>query len=166
MKNRKFAHLVFASAALLFRCVLALAAAQNLPPLRDLPLPEARVIGSDDEAEGNLWMRWSGDHRLGYVQGYLTGAFWGYFSACTKVQIAAPSLPALRETCMSQIPAASLTSERYMELVTKFYSKYPQDRALPIRRVLLKLLEPGMTVDGIHKWLDEMIEHQEHPQGK
>ena len=45
-----------------------------------------------------------------------------------------------------------------MARVTEFYTKYPEDRALPMRRVLLKLLEPGMTVDGIlHKWVDNLI---------
>jgi hypothetical protein len=123
-------------------------------------------VGPGDIAQGNLWMSWSVDHRLGFVQGLLEGSYWGYFNACTEAGIAAPSLPDLNEKCMAHIPAAHLTSEEYATMVTEFYSKHPEDRALPIRRLLLKLLEPGMTVDGVHKWLDELIESVRHSQSK
>jgi hypothetical protein len=120
-------------------------------------MPEARV-GPGDVGEGNWWIGWSPDHRLGLVQGLLEGSYWGYFNACTEASVIARSLPDLGDKCLAHIPAAHLKSEEYVALITEFYSKYPQDRALPIRRLLMKLLEPKMSVDGVHKWLDELIE--------
>ena len=87
----------------------------------------------------------------------MDGGYWGYFDACTEARIAAPVSP-LQDKCMAHIPAAHQTSEEYSASVTEFYSKYPQDRALPIRLLLGKFLEPGMTADGVHKWLDDLIE--------
>jgi len=132
--------------------------AQNQTPLRSLPIPEARVNGPTDIAQGDLWMTWSADHRLGYVQGLLEGSHSGYFDACTEAQIAAPTLPRLNDKCMAHIPAARLQSEEYTAMVTEFYSKYPQDRALPIARLTMKLLERDMSIDGVHRWLDKLIE--------
>jgi hypothetical protein len=134
-----------------------LALAQEPPPIRSLPLPDARVSDSYD-AEGNLWIRWSADHRLGYVQGWLEGSYWGHFNACVEAQIAAPTVGGLQDKCMSSTPAARVKSEEYTAEVTEFYSRFPQDRALPMRRLLGKLLERGMTVDGVHNWLDGLIE--------
>jgi hypothetical protein len=135
----------------------ASAVAQTPPPMRSLPMPEARVAPGD-VGEGNWWMGWSPDHRLGLVQGLLDGSYWGYFHACTEASVIARSLPDLQDKCLAHISAAQLKSEQYVALITEFYSKYPQDRALPIRRLLMKLLEPQMSVDGVHKWLDELIE--------
>jgi len=150
--------LTFGSWVLVLLSMIAQATAQEVPPIRPLPLPEARVSGGPESAQGNVWLRLSADHQLGYVQGLLEGTFYGYLHACTKAQIVARSVPHLQEKCMENAPAAHLKSEQYMALVTEFYSKYPQDRALPMRRLLEKLLKPGMTTDGVHKWLDELIE--------
>jgi len=92
------------------------------------------------------------------VQGWMDGSYWGYFDACTEAGIAARANPGIQNKCMAHIQAAHQTSEKYSARVTEFYSKYPQDRALPIRRLLGKFLEPGMTADGVHKWLDDLIE--------
>lgn len=43
---------------------------------------------------------------------------------------------------MEHIPSLHLTPEEYSTKVTEFYSKYPQDRALPIRRLLGKFFDP------------------------
>lgn len=131
--------------------------AQDVPPVRSLPMSEAKVNGGPEFAQGNMWLHWSADHQLGYVQGLMDGSYWGYFDACTEARIAAPSIPKLQDKCMERIPAAHLKPEEYTAKVTEFYSKYPQDRALPIRRLFGKFLEPGMTADGVHKWLDELI---------
>jgi len=139
---------------------------QEVPPIRSLPLADAKVIGGPELAQGNVWLHWSADHQLGYVQGWADGGYWEYFRACTEAQIAAPSIPTLQDTCMEHVPATRLASEAYQAKVTEFYLKYPADRALPIRRVLRKFLEPGMTAEGIHKWLDELIESMRHSSAK
>jgi hypothetical protein len=144
---------------------VGLAVTQEVPP-RPLPLPDARLNGPNDIPQGNLWMGWSADHQLGYVQGWLEGSYWAYFNACTEAKIAAPSVPDIQDKCLEHIPSAHSKSETYSAKVTEFYSKYPQDRALPIRRLLKKILEPGMTVDGVHKWLDELIESVRHSEAK
>jgi len=131
--------------------------AQDLPPIRSLPLADAKVNGGPENAEGHVWLHWSADHQLGYVQGWADGSYWGYFDACTQAQIIAPSLPQLEDECMVHIPTSHLTSQEYSAKVTEFYAKYPEDRALPIRRVLRKFLEAGMTSDGVHRWLNELI---------
>jgi len=152
-------------AALLFG-LLAQSVAQEVPPVRSLPMPEARLNGGPELAQGNVWMSWSTDHRLGYVQGWMDGGYWAYFDACTEARLAAPTVRNLQEKCMEHIPSSHLTPEEYSAKVTEFYSKYPQDRALPIRRLLGKFLEPGMTADGVHKWLDELIESVRHSEAK
>ena len=96
----------------------------------------------------------------------MEGGYWGYFDACTESRLAAPGLRGLQEKCMEHIPSSHLTAEEYSANVTEFYLKYPGDRALPIRRVLGKFLEPGMTADSIHKWLDELIESMRHSSAK
>jgi hypothetical protein len=146
--------------------LFGVALAQDRQPIRSLPIPEARINGPTDIAQGDLWVGWSADHRLGYVQGLLDGTYSGYSDACTEAQIAAPSLPRLNDKCLAHIPTPRLKSEEYTSMVTEFYSRYPQDRALPIKRLVMKFLEPGMTVDGVHKWLDELIESVHRSQAK
>jgi hypothetical protein len=148
---------VFLIAAFLFG-LFGQSIAQSAPPVRSLPMPEARVNGGPEHAQGNVWLRWPADHQLGYVQGWMDGGYWGYFDACTEARLAAPSARGLQEKCMEHIWSSHLTPEEYLAKVTEFYSKYPEDRALPIRRLLGKFLEPDMTVDRVHKWLDDLIE--------
>ncbi len=145
--------------------LLGSGSAQVSKPIRPLPMAEARV-SPGDVAQGDLWIGWSPDHRLGLVEGLLDGSYWGYFQACNEASLAARSVPNLGDRCMEHIPAAHLKSEQYVSLMTEFYSKYPEDRALPMRRLLMKLLEPSMGVDGVHKWLDELIESVRRSQAK
>lgn len=137
--------------------MLAQGKTQDVPPIRALPMADAKVIGRPEFAQGNIWLHWSGDHQLGFVQGWAEGGQWEYRLACTEAQIAAPSVRNVQDKCMEHFPATNMASEEYSARVTEFYSKYPQDRALPIRRVLKKFLESGMTADKIHKWLDDLI---------
>jgi hypothetical protein len=60
------------AAALIFGS-LGLGVAQDVPPVRSLPMSEAKVNGGPEIAQGNLWMHWSADHQLGYVQGWMDG---------------------------------------------------------------------------------------------
>jgi hypothetical protein len=151
--------------AIVLPLLFASSKAQEGPPLRHLPIPEARVNGPSDGAQGNLWMSWSIDYRLGYVQGLLEGNYWGYLSGCTEAR-SAPATPSLGDKCLMQAPAVHLRSEEYAALVTEFYSKYPEDRELPMRHLLLMLLKPGMNVDGVHHWLDQIIESAHRAEGK
>jgi len=144
--------------ALMVGAVVQLGFSQELPPIRSLPLSDAKLSGPEDIPQGTLWMEWATDHQLGYVQGWVDGAYWEYFNACTQAGIAAPSVPDIQQKCLDHIPTRHLSPEAYSAKVTEFYSKYPQDRALPIRRLLEKLLEPRMTADGVHRWLDELID--------
>jgi hypothetical protein len=139
--------------------------AQTAKPIRPLPMADAR-IGPGDIASGNLWVEWSPDHKLGLVEGLLDGSYWGYFQACNEASLAARSVPNIVDKCLEHIPAAHLKSEQYVLLMTEFYSKYPEDRALPMRHLLMKLLEPGMGADGVHQWLDELIESARRSQSK
>jgi hypothetical protein len=157
MRNRYLLSELTLAAALTFG-LLGLSVAQDVPPVRSLPMSEAKVNGGPEFAQGNLWMHWTADHQLGFVQGWMEGSYWGYFDACTEARIAAPTAAGIQDKCMAHIPATHQSSEEYSARVTEFYSKYPQDRALPIRRLLGKFLEPGMTAEGVHKWLDDLIE--------
>jgi hypothetical protein len=149
----------------IFCLLLGSGSAQTLKPIRPLPMSDAR-LGPGDIAQGNLWMGWSPDHKLGLVEGLLDGSYWGYFQACNEASLAARSVPNVGDKCMEHIPAAHLKSEQYVSSMTEFYSKYPEDRALPMRHLLMKLLEPGMSVDGVHKWLDDLIESVRRSQAK
>jgi len=132
--------------------------AQTAPPIRKLPLTDAVIGQNGEEAEGNLWMSWSSDRKLGYVEGLLIGSYWAYNQACTESSLLARSISNLQEDCLSHRPTIRYSSEQYVKLMTEFYSKYPEDRALSMRRLQTKLSEPEMTIDGVHKWLDELIE--------
>jgi hypothetical protein len=127
---------------------------QDQPQLRSLPIPEAR----SGTPQGELWMKWSLDQRLGYVQGFLQGLHEGYRDACVKAGLITPSSPTLADKCIAQIPKIAFTSDQYEDLVTRFYTEYPQDKQLPIHLLLQKLSEPKMTTDGVHKWLDDLVE--------
>lgn len=147
-------------------CVLVGGAvAQTSKPIRSLPMADARV-GPGDVAQGDLWMEWSPDHKLGFVQGLLDGSYWGYFQACNEAGLVARSVPDVVDNCMKHIPTAQLKSEQYVSLMTEFYQKYPEDRALPMRRLLMKLLEPRMGPDGVHNWLNELIESVRRSQSR
>jgi hypothetical protein len=135
-----------------------LSSTQQTTPIRPLPLPDARIGANGEGAEGNEWMNWSADRRSGYVQGVLVGSTWGYLQACAEAGVIAHSVPDLQNDCLKQAPNVRFSAEQYVALMTEFYSKYPQDRALSMRRLLTKLSEPQVTVDGVHKWLDELIE--------
>lgn len=151
--------------AVLVFAALPTALAQNATPVRPLPMPDARV-GPNDVAQGDVWIGWSSDHKLGYVQGALEGAYWGYFNACTQASLLVPHSATLQRDCLAHVPEPHLKAQQYAALMTDFYSNYPQDKALPMHRLLLKLLEPNMHVDGVHKWLDELIESVRKSGGK
>lgn len=157
MKAFKVVNCIFLF-ALVMGGLVQLGLAQEAPPIRSLPLADAKLSGPEDIPQGTLWMEWAADHQLGYVQGWVDGAYWEYFNACTQAGIAAPSVPDIQQKCLEHIPTRHLSVEAYAARVTEFYSKYPQDRALPIRRLLEKLVDPQMTVDGVHKWLDQLID--------
>ena len=145
-----------------FVCLLLLASgiAQDKTAIRSLPLPEARVRPGG-VAEGSLWVQWQTDHKLGYVQGLLGGVDWGYYHACTEASLIA-RLPNLQDECLAKAPAVRLRPDQYVALITEFYSRYPQDRALPIRHLLMKLMEPHTDSEAVHKWLDELIQSVQH----
>jgi len=67
----------FGLIAVLLFGLLARGVAQEVPPVRSLPMPEARVNGGPELAQGNVWMHWSADHQLGYVQGWMDGGYCG-----------------------------------------------------------------------------------------
>lgn len=161
MKSFNFISRQLAPVGLIVLLLVVSGAAQD-PQRRSLPFPDAKG-GPGDVAQGDLWMRWSTDRRLGFVQGFLEGSRSAYVLACGNAESLAPSVPNLNSDCLAQFPPAPLKASEYVRLVTDFYSKYPRDRQLTIRRLIIKLSEPDMTVVGVHKWLDEIVKERERP---
>jgi hypothetical protein len=64
------------------------------------------------------------------------------------------------------LSSSALLAGRVVSVLTTFYTTYPKDQALPINRLFLKLLEPGMTIQQVHHWLDGLIATGEKYHGK
>lgn len=125
-------------------------------PIRLLPFSEVRLGPNGEGAEGILWLSWSQDQRLGFVRGYVQGYSTSWRLACLNASRLEPNVPDLFSRCWKEEGTWPKSYEYYRDLMTDFYTTYPSDRALPINRLFRKLLEPGMTSDKVHAWLDEI----------
>ena len=112
--------------------------AQGAPHARPLPFTDA-FIGSHGEGEaGEMWLHWSQDRRVGFAQGMLAGYTLGYKLGCLQAGLIANTM--LAPECWRHISTVSDTPEHYAALMTAFYSKFGEDRALSIRELFFWLV--------------------------
>ena len=111
-------------------------------------------VTADGLLEGERWLTWSDETRIGYVTGFLWGFEQGYFQGCevgektysTKVS----GLPG--EKCIAKIPNHLKTPGEYAEIITRYYRSYPDDRNVHVLSLLVGLQSnPDLTIQEIHK---------------
>jgi hypothetical protein len=92
--------------------------------------------------EGDGWMKWNSDTRLGFVWGYTMGLNHGFGQGCGAYYKAAqPEKPhSLRDDplgkCISKGLGFSKPPAFYEKKVTDFYTSFPEDRDVPFEQVL------------------------------
>lgn len=88
---------------------------------------------------GEDWLKWNEQSRVNYVSAYLWGHARGFRDGCqTGQQIYSVSeskgLPG--EKCIGKQPQYSKKLEDYAAAITKFYNSYPQDKRVPVVKLL------------------------------
>lgn len=113
--------------------------------LRQLPLVQSRF------AEGETWMRFSPMQRDGFVRGYIVAYRDAAHHGCSFGK--GPDYSA----CMDEMPQFGKPAESYVSSMTEFYTRYPQDRTLPLTFLLDFLSDQHSAGLGdIDRWCDEL----------
>lgn len=112
-----------------------------------------------------LWLSWSVDAREEYVWGFLDGFQDGKRAGCTyyadKITPYIPHEPRPpeklpRSACFNELPNFPQQSKQYVDALTAYYKKYPNDRQAGMRQILSQLASPpGLTIDEIHMKLTQ-----------
>ena len=124
--------------------------------VRPLPFPEVHVGPNGEGAEGAVWLSWSEDQQLFFANGFVQGFRIGWRASCRKgAELAKTNTFA---DCVDARSQADKPFKDYRNEATEFYTKYPEDVALPIDRLFDKLVEKDMTAAKVHQWLNDLIE--------
>jgi hypothetical protein len=110
-----------------------------------------------------MWLKWDKPSRIAFLMGYLRGHWDGVGAGCADAKRAVRSLPGVSGFtpeaademwmhCGTNYKPSSRAFASYEEVVTNFYTRYPEDRIVEVPDVLL-LLAPDseLTADDIHK---------------
>jgi len=129
---------------------------------------QPRVAKGEGEPQtpANLWLSWSAEARENYVWGYLSGFLEGKRAGCSfyadKILRYTPHEPVPpeqlpRQACLSALPDfTEAYFQKYVETITNYYEKYPNDRQAGMSRILLESASPpGVTIDQIHEKLTQ-----------
>jgi hypothetical protein len=110
--------------------------------------------------EGDLWMNWNNTQRNMFIRGFLVGHHEGFRRGCgTAVVVTKPDTKGAgpEETPIGRCLAGEQIFRReasyYEEFVTRFYTKYPEDRDLPLRTLIEDSEEK--TPEQIHEWVSK-----------
>src|SRR6266403_107602 len=110
-----------------------------------------------------MWLKWDKSSRLAFIMGNLRGHWDGVGAGCGDANRAVRSLPGIsgfteeaaekmRMNCGNRYKPSSRSFESYEEVVTTFYTRYPEDRIIEIQDVLQLLAgDPKLTAEDIHK---------------
>jgi hypothetical protein len=111
----------------------------------------ANWIGS----EGDEWLGWDVQTRSVYVRAYTRGNVEGYARGCANGLVAStpemdgPYTMEAAKRCSERAMITSRDSSHFVDRITEFYQKYPQQRFLRISDIL-KGLYAGKTLEEIH----------------
>jgi hypothetical protein len=112
-------------------------------------------IAANGVAEGEQWLKWSDETKLGYVSAYVVGFDSGVSQACKQAEkMWRPKSTALpgRE-CRQQTPGHSKQLEHYVSTITDYYHSYPEDRYVTIRTLLDGLSDArNLTIQQMHQY--------------
>jgi hypothetical protein len=121
---------------------------------------------SGPQTPAELWLSWSSDAKEEYVWGYLSGFLEGKRAGCSfyadKVTPSTPHKPVPpeelpRQACLNALPDFTEPHfHAYVDAITNYYTKYPNDRQAGMSRILLEsATPPGLTIDQIHAKLTQ-----------
>jgi hypothetical protein len=119
---------------------------------------------SEPQTPAELSLSWNSQGREEYVWGYLSGFLEGKRAGCSfyadKILPHTPhgsvppeQLP--RQACLNALPDFTEPYfHKYVDTITNYYKKYPNDRQAGMSRILLESASPpGLTIDQIHEKL-------------
>jgi hypothetical protein len=131
--------------------------------------PEQNSAGSSAKTEvappfsAQMWLKWDKSSRIAFVMGNLRGHWDGVGAGCGDANRAIRSLPGISGftpeaaeemwlDCGKNYKPSNRAFESYEEVVTDFYTRYPEDQEIEIQDVVLLLAgDPKLTADDIHK---------------
>jgi hypothetical protein len=114
---------------------------------------------------GNTWLRWDRPSRLAFVMGNLRGYWDGQGAGCGEAKILAQSLSGvsgltegvaeqMRFRCANKLKLSNRSFESHEEVVTDYYTRYPEDESIEIQDILEQLIydsDGKLTAAEIHK---------------
>ncbi len=119
-----------------------------------LLLIPSRATGMAGGVNGDDWLQLTEDQRHSYIYGYFHGYEEAYFLGCqtaARIAQADPSVN-LMGRCMDQRLNYLRPLEHYVEQITLFYRKYPEDRKLRVLHLLKKLSkQKNKSLEEIHQ---------------
>jgi len=118
----------------------------------------ARFPESRSYSPGKLWLEWTPAERTGFVRGFVVGHEDGYRQACNVSAAASPHADATTDfdPCLRKRHLFERELSYYEKFVTEFYTRYSQDRDVPVRVLLLQADQK--TPEEVHGWLARKAE--------
>jgi len=121
----------------------------------------ARFPESRTTWEGEVWIRWEFPIRQWFVQAALAGYDAGYDEACRNLMLADKSAAdhpkSKDDDCVNGRRHLRGEAAKYSKAMTDFYTRYPEDRDLPIAYLVEMLLDPKpKTLEEIHAWVSNI----------
>src|SRR6266478_4459385 len=110
-----------------------------------------------------MWLKWDRSSRLAFIMGNLRGHWDGVGAGCGDANRAVRSLRGvsgftpeaaeeMRMDCGKNYKPSNRPFESYEEVVTNFYTRYPEDRVIEMQDVLRLLAgDPELTAEDVHK---------------
>ena len=120
----------------------------------ELRFPESRSY-----SPGKVWLEWTSAERMGFVKGFIVGHSEGYQSACRVAEannVVSKKTDSEFDPCLQKRHLFRREPPSYEQFVTDFYNRYPMDRDVPLRILLLQADEK--SPEEVHQWLDRKSE--------
>jgi len=130
--------------------------------------PSPKKVGATDSPppfSGDMWLRWDRSARVAFVMGDLRGLWDGQGAGCGDAKLELRSLPGvvgltpelaekIRFQCANKFKLPARPFDSYEQVITDFYTRFPEDRGVEIQDVLQFLaydLDAKLTAADIHK---------------
>lgn len=119
----------------------------------------ARFPESRSYSPGKLWLGWTSAERTGFVRGFIVGHGDGCQTGCRTAESNSTDSKGAGgdlDPCLQQRHLFHREVPSYEKFVTDLYNRYPMDRDVPLRVLLLQADEK--TPDEVHRWLAKKSE--------
>jgi hypothetical protein len=122
----------------------------------------ARFPGARTSKDGEMWLGWSADKRIGFVDGYINGRRDGHYAGCDaalRVLFPQPPGTVIPNNPWGRCADAADTFTKgeptdYSDEITSFYQRFEADRDVPLDQVIHCLSDKQrQSADQIHQWL-------------